>query len=183
MRYIALLRGINVGGNNSVSMKKLKALLEENECSNVITYINSGNVIFSAEEQNSIKLREHLEHLLENRFKLPLKIVLRTLSEMKAVLSHIPKQWKKDADIRCYVAFVREPVTVEEVVAEMRPKEDIDWVDAGPHVVYMTTRTSGLTKSGFTKIASSKIYKEVTIRNLNTLRKVVDLMQRASDST
>lgn len=177
MKYVALLRGINVGGNNKVSMKDLKAMLEDNGYTNVITYINSGNVIFETSETDIQTLRSHIEHLLEKTFSLPLRIVIRKKTEMQKILKNVPSVWHTHADIRCYVAFVREPVTPEEVASVIIPKEGIDTFTVGPLVVYMTTSLSGITKSGLNKITSSKVYTHITIRNFNTLKKILALME------
>lgn len=158
-------------------MKVLKQMMEENGFTCVKTYINSGNLIFEAPKQDLLSLRTRIETLLETTFHLSLKIVLRTDAEIAAVAAQVPASWNTDTDIRCYVAFVREPVTVSQVTSAIVPKEGIDQLDAGPQVVYMTTKVAGLTRSGLNKIASTKVYHDVTIRNYNTLRKIQSLMK------
>ena len=79
MRYIALLRGVNVGGNNKVPMGELKACFEKAGFLNVSTYINSGNVLFDADETDIIKLICMCEELLLKQFGFPVSLAERHL--------------------------------------------------------------------------------------------------------
>ncbi|MFA6005707.1 MAG: DUF1697 domain-containing protein [Patescibacteria group bacterium] len=176
MKYIALLRGINVGGNNLIKMADLKAVFEDGGFQNVSTYIQSGNVLFESDDDNSTSVSKKLEKLLSETFVMSLRVMVRSYDELRTVLTDVPHEWKTRDDIRCYVAFVREPVTEEDVVKEIKLKDGVDFVKTGPGVVYMTTLTSGLTKSGFTKLVGKKIYQDLTMRNYNTTRKIFELM-------
>lgn len=176
MKYLALLRGINVGGNNIIKMVDLKAAFESSGFTEVVTFIQSGNVIFESEEKSSAKVVAKVEEDLSKTFKMDLKVVLRNKSQLKKVVEGIPSKWKNAKDLRCYIAFVREPFTVEKVMEDLEIREGVDEIDAGSGVVYMTTTMKDRTKSKFNKFASKKSYKEVTIRNLNTTEKLLDLM-------
>ncbi|MEZ4194988.1 MAG: DUF1697 domain-containing protein [Candidatus Paceibacterota bacterium] len=76
-KYVALLRGINVGGNNKVEMTKLKVCFESLGYNNVITYINSGNIIFETKKTDTKKLTEEIEKVIKDTFKLNIKVLLR----------------------------------------------------------------------------------------------------------
>lgn len=176
-KYVALLRGINVGGNSIVKMSELKAAFEKNGFINVATYINSGNVIFESEETNTEKLTFQIEKMLLTNFKMNLRVVIRSQEQLKTVVSNVSDAWKNAKDFRCYIAFVKEPTTPNEVIQEIQLKAGVDFVKAGKHVVYMATKMEGLTKSGFTKLVGKKIYKEITMRNFNTTKKLLELME------
>jgi uncharacterized protein (DUF1697 family) len=178
MKYVAFLRGINVGGNTPVSMAHLKSAVEHCGYTNVVTYINSGNVIFDTEQTNITAIIKKLETVFVEKLHHTIPIALRSLPQMKKTLENIPSLWKKNADVRCYLAFTRESLTPADVIKETPVNPDVDQVDAGPDVVYMTTKKSGLTKSGFSKLIGKKVYKEITMRNLNTTQKVFALMKR-----
>ena len=90
MVYVALLRGINVGGKNKVGMKELKAAFEEAGMTSVRTYINSGNVIFSSGIRGRARLGTLLEEAIAQRFGLEIDVVLRDLKAMRAVVKAIP---------------------------------------------------------------------------------------------
>jgi len=177
-KYVALLRGINVGGNSLIKMADLKTAFEKSGFANVTTYINSGNVLFASAEKDIQKITEKLEKDLTKAFKIDLKVVVLSHQQLENVLSNIPNEWKKDHDLRCYIAFIKSPATSEDVVKEVQLKEGVDEIKTGKNVVYMSTKLSGLTKSGFTKLIGKPIYKNMTMRNLNTSQKLLTLMNK-----
>jgi len=179
MKYVALLRGINVGGNSMIKMAALKAAFESEGFRNVVTYINSGNVVFESEQKNPEGIRDTLEKSLSKTFEFTLRIVIRSYPEIKKVVSNVPDKWNSSKDLRCYIAFVREPANAQEIAKHIDTKEGIDWLDLGDHIVYMTTKLSGLTKSSFSKLAGKPIYQDITIRNFNTTKKILELMEKS----
>lgn len=176
MKYVALLRGINIGGNSIVKMSELKLALEELSFKNVSTYINSGNVIFESDD-NTEKIKNDIEKQLLKKFKLAIRIVLVSQTQLKKILDNAPTDWKTKKDLRCYIAFFRDSSTPADVIKEITLREGVDSAKEGDNVVYMTTKLSGITKSGFSKLASKKIYKEITIRNYTTASKIFSLMK------
>lgn len=177
MNYVALLRGINVGGNSKVSMIKLKEVFESYGFLNVKTYINSGNVIFESSKKKAIELENDIEGLLEKTF-FPIVVVVISEEDLNKVIAEAPKSWKTDEDLRKYVGFMKSPSKPEDVVKEAQLKEGIDFLDTGPGVIYMTTKMEGITKSNFSKLAAKKIYKQMTIRNINTALKLSELLMK-----
>lgn len=177
MKYVALIRGINVGGNSIVKMADLKVAMEKTGFANVSTYINSGNVLFESSEKNTLAIEKTVEDVLAKQFKVPVKVVVRTDTEMSHTLKEVPHAWKSK-DFRCYIAFIKNPMTPQEVASGLLPKEGVDFVALGPGAVYMATKMEGITKTGFTKVAGTKIYPYMTMRNLNTLTKLVALLSK-----
>lgn len=176
MRYIALLRGINVGGNNMVKMASLKDAVESCGYTHVTTYIQSGNILFDTEKKDTSKISDTLEIRIIKTFGMTSRVVVFAQTQFAKILSDVPSDWKKRNDIRCYIAFLIPPTTTTEVIGEVSLKYGIDFVNAGPGVVYMTTLMSGLTKSGFTKLVGTKVYQHITMRNYNTSKKLLDIM-------
>lgn len=177
MKYVALLRGINVGGNSLVKMSQLKSIFEDFGLTNVKTYINSGNVIFEADEQDQQKLGETLEKLIATKCNVSTKTLIKSENEIRQVVKQIPKEWETSNQLRCYIAFLFDSLTTTDAVQEIELKENVDSLKIGSSVLYLTTLMSQRTKSKFNKLASKKIYKEMTIRNLNTTKKILDLME------
>lgn len=177
MKYAAFIRGINVGGNGIVRMIELRKAFEKLGHTDVATYINSGNVIFESDDK-PIDIRYKLEKELSREFNLNIRMVIRSKNELVKTLKNMPTEWTGAKDLRRYIAFVREPVTEDGVLKEIKPRKDVDSVKTGAGVLYLSTKLSGLTKSGFTKLAGTKIYKEITIRNYTTVLKVLDLMEK-----
>ena len=92
MVYVALLRGINVGGNNSISMSKLKECFETLGFKNVKTYINSGNVIFSGAKKSNRVLEKTLEEKVHKQFNFPVTIVIYTKDEIDSIVKVYSKE-------------------------------------------------------------------------------------------
>jgi uncharacterized protein (DUF1697 family) len=177
MKYVALLRGVNVGGNNSIKMNSLVHAFEKEGFTNVSTYIQSGNVIFESGSQDKESLVTRIEHMLTATFRYPSTIVLRSEKELHKIISHVPDMWKKDGDLRCYILFVKEPMTAEEVAKEIETKEGIDFLSIGNGALYMGTKMEGITKSKFSKFIGKKVYKDVTMRNYKTSRIILEIME------
>jgi uncharacterized protein (DUF1697 family) len=178
MKYVALLRGINVGGKNIIKMEQLKACFEESGFQHVMTYIQSGNVLFESDEKNREELTSAIEDTVSQTFGYSAKIVIRSYAEIQRVVLDVPNDWKQKTDLRCNIAFIKEPVTASEAFQEIDPKEGIDVVTIGEGVLYLSTLLSGLTKSALVKLVSKKIYQDMTIRNYNTTQKLLTLMER-----
>ena len=80
MRYIALLRGVNVGGNHKVEMKRLKKMLEHLGYSDVSTYLNSGNALFEASKKPVLS---DVSQAFKNEFGFDVSILIKTMDEMQ----------------------------------------------------------------------------------------------------
>ncbi|WP_330372803.1 DUF1697 domain-containing protein [Lacrimispora celerecrescens] len=87
--YTALLRGINVGGKNKIKMAELRQLLEEAGLTRVETYIQSGNVIFEAEDGEE-KLKEKIENKIREKFGLSVSVILRTSGQLEQIIRNCP---------------------------------------------------------------------------------------------
>ncbi|XQS35199.1 DUF1697 domain-containing protein [Brevibacillus sp. TJ4] len=105
MVYTALLRGINVGGNNKVDMKLLKTSFEQVGMENVVTYINSGNIVFTTANHSKHEIAPILEQAILDTFGLQIKVLIRSLEDMKNVMSALPESWKNDGDMKSVKPF------------------------------------------------------------------------------
>lgn len=179
MKYVALLRGINVGGNNLIKMTELKTAFEDLGFINVVTYINSGNIIFETDEAYKTKLVETIEKILTKRYNYKARVAVKSQQQVKDILANVPDEWSSRADIRCYVGFLLDPLTAEEAAKDVTTRDGVDSLKLGPGALYMTSLLSQLTKSAFNKLAAKKIYQEMTIRNYNTTKKLLELMEQA----
>jgi uncharacterized protein (DUF1697 family) len=173
--YLALLRGINVGGKNKVEMARLRAVFESIGSTEVRTYINSGNVIFEHGRARS-GLRAAIEEAIEAEFGFQVRIVLRSKDEVKSLTKAIPAAWKEDASTRCYVMFLWDDVDDPAVLEGLVIKEGIDDVKYVPGTVVWRVARDVLTRSGMMRLPSGDLYKQMTLRNVNTVRKLADLM-------
>jgi len=178
MKYVALLRGINVGGNNIIRMVDLKLAFEKAGYANVKTLIQSGNVVFESGLQDKEKITTHIESMLSKAFNYSARVVTRSHKEIQKILFRAPDDWKKEKDLRCYIAFVKEPLTADEVAKDVELNEGIDSLSTAEGVLYMSTKMEGLTKSKFVKFIGKKVYKDVTMRNYKTTRMILELMEQ-----
>src|SRR5687767_12730786 len=106
--YVALLRGINVGGNNMVAMKALKESFEALRFKDVATYINSGNVLFRAAITDARKLETRIDRMLAQVYGLNGGTVVRSYAEMSQLNKTVAETWKqRSTDWRYNVMFLR----------------------------------------------------------------------------
>jgi uncharacterized protein (DUF1697 family) len=178
MKYVALLRGINVGGRNIIKMAALKLCLEQDGLRNVATLIQSGNVIFESDERNAGQLTKQIERALSKRFDHDARVVLRSHAQLGAVVAGAPSGWRTRTDLRRNIAFLRAPVTARHAFAQVDAEPRVDSVQAGRGVLYLSTLLSGSKKSRFPKLIGKSVYRHMTIRNYNTCQKLLALMQR-----
>jgi uncharacterized protein (DUF1697 family) len=176
VRYVALLRGINVGGKTLIKMADLKTCVEELGLENVSTYIASGNVLFDGPARNAAKLERTIEGAIEQRFRLPVKVVVLDRAGYARIVKAIPKSWVGDETLRANVAFVRRGIDVKQVVRELEPDAAVEEVKAIDGAILWATKRDALNKSVMRKLIGGAAYKELTVRNLNTTLKLQELL-------
>ena len=177
--WVALLRGINVGGKNLIKMAELAACFEAQGFTGVLTYIQSGNVLFSAAGAPAA-LTVKVEVALGKTFGYQASVVLRTRAQMKSIVERAPPGFgAKPALFRYDVAFLKEPLTAATAVKNVRAKDGVDTVQAGTGVLYMSRLVAKASQSQLTRITSSPVYQSMTIRNWNTTTKLLALMSAA----
>ena len=177
--YAAFLRGINVGGKGLVSMKALKESFENAGFKNVQTYINSGNIIFQSTEKNAEKLESEIEIMLTKRHALTSKVAIRNTAQMKKLATYLDEIWKGKEKLRNSVMFLRKPIDSKKILSQMKYDSSIEEVTYKPGVVLWSVPFENLRKSRMLKINAMPIYKEMTVRNLNTTRKVFEIMKKS----
>lgn len=177
--YCALLRGINVGGNNIIKMSDLKSCFESMGLSNVSTYIQSGNVLFSSDKSDKVKLVDTIETQLSKTFDYQSKIVLVSKKQLEVVVTKAPDNFGTDPEKYRYdVVFLKEPLTATEAVKSIKTREGVDTVIPGKDVLYFSRLIELAGKSYLTKVIALPIYKNMTIRNWNTTTRLVELISQ-----
>jgi uncharacterized protein (DUF1697 family) len=176
VRYVALLRGINVGGRTLVKMADLKTCFENLGFDDVSTYIASGNVLFDSDEDDAAELATTIEAAIERRFELPVKVVVLDQEAYARIVEAIPKPWIGDGALRANVAFLRRGTDARQVVRELEPDAAIEEVKAVDGAILWATRRDSLNRSVMRKLIGGAAYKELTVRNLNTTLKLHELL-------
>lgn len=175
-KYIILLRGINVGGKNKISMKELKETLEKNGFNNVITFINSGNLIFYHDSSDLNDLKIKCEKLILAKFKLDITVLVLSSLELIEALRNAPKWWDADKDSKHNALFVIPPATVADVFEEIgATKPEYEKISNWGNVIFWSAPLSTFSRTRLSKVVGSSIYKYITIRNANTIKKLADL--------
>lgn len=177
VRYVALLRGINVGGNNLIKMADLKACFERHGYEDVTTYIQSGNVVFSSARAALPQLTERIQRMLAESFDHEASVVLRTRSQMREIVEGAPEGFGAEPDrYRDDVIFLMPPLTAPTAMQSVRTRDGVDRAWAGPGVLYFSRLTARAAQSQLSRIVSMPIYPRMTIRNWNTTTKLLRLM-------
>lgn len=176
-RYLALLRGVNVGGNNKVSMGELVAAMIEDGFTNVKSYINSGNVLFDFDANKDLDKR--VAQSIKRHSGLDIDMVVFTAKQWQQIIDEAPKQWGKDESQRHYLFVMLPPSQMNEIVEAIGPlKTDIESLTKGKDVLYQSVSLKHLTKSVSSRVAGNPLYKRMTIRNANTAFKLAALLSK-----
>ncbi len=177
-KYIALLRGINVGGKNKVSMPLLKEAFEQAGFLEVITYINSGNVIFSSEQEDIPRLIKICEDAIAKKFGLSIPVGVVSSDQLADAVGAAPEWWdiKSEQEMVHQAIFLIPPITAEEVFTAVgEPKPEFEQVGHYNNVIFWSAERATFSKTKWCKISSSSVYSRVTIRNANTTKKLLAL--------
>jgi uncharacterized protein (DUF1697 family) len=177
MKYVALLRGINVGGSKKVDMRQLRTAFETVGMTSVVTYINSGNVIFSTDIDDRPRLTAILEHSIRERFGFPVEVLLLDIDQMRSIVNTIPAGWTNDESMRCNVLFLWEDVDLPSILEQIVLKPEIEDVLYVPGAVIQRIDRENAAKSGLTRLMGTPFYKRMTIRNCNTARRLLELIE------
>lgn len=169
MKYVALLRGINVGGNHKVEMKKLKALFESLGFVNVSTYINSGNVIFEGNGK-PWEICQTLELSFKKEFNFDIPTLVKTEKEIIDIMEAIPKTWENDTIERTDVAFLFPQFDSKNIIDELPVKKEFIDIRYVKGAIYWNVKRENVYKSQLVKLIGHKLYKSMTVRNINTVR-------------
>jgi len=164
-------------------MRKLKATFEEAGMSDVTTYINSGNVVFEDNRRKPSTIISVLEEAIAEDLGFAIKVLLRDLPAIKKVLKAIPDDWTNDANMKCDVMFLWEDFDRQDILQELTIKPEIEDVIYVPGAIIWRVDRPNQTKSGMIKIVGTDLYKGMTVRNCNTVRKLAEIMEASDDKS
>ncbi len=167
MKYIALLRGINVGGNKRVEMKQLKALFEALGFTNVSTYINSGNIVFESNKDTKT-IQKDIDTNLVKEFGFAIPTLIKTQREMQKIARAIPQGWQNDTKQRTDVDYLFDEINNPKIIDELpvnRKYVDVRYVKGA---IFWNLDRANIGKSRLNKLIGHKVYRFMTMRNVNT---------------
>ena len=181
MKYIALLRGINISGKNKISMTELKKVLEKNEYQSVLTYLNSGNVIFESNINDKKIIMQDIYNIVKDKFNLEIPVFVISASELEDILNNNPEWWGTDnKEIYDNLIFIIPPVKYEDVYRAIgEPKENIEKIKDYNNSIFWSYDLKNYRKSNWwIKTASTYIKDNITIRTANTMKKILQICKR-----
>lgn len=179
--YVVLLRGINVGGKNKVSMASLRQCLNDLGFSNVSTYIASGNVLLQS-RLDPTTIQKKIEQALPKAFRLDsnlVRVLVLTPTQLETIVEQRPAGFGSDpTKYHSDVIFLL-GITKEEALAVFNPREGVDKIWPGKGVIYSQRLSAARTKSRLNTIMASPLYQSMTIRNWATTTKLLTLLKSA----
>ena len=177
-KYIALLRGVNVGGKNKIAMPDLKAAFEATGFEDVLTYINSGNVIFSADGEET-ELAVRCEALIKSGFGFDISVALISAEALANALGNSPSWWDNDSESKHNAIFVippANPIEIAEQVGEI--KSEYEKVFICGRVIFWSAPIATFSKTRWSKVSSTSAYQNITVRNANTVKKLAAMTKQ-----
>ncbi|MDO5573531.1 MAG: DUF1697 domain-containing protein [bacterium] len=180
-QYVALLRGINISGKNKVPMAELKSGFMEAGFTDVSTYLNSGNVIFSSVMDNLADITEKVGSMIRERFDLSIPVYIISTKALKEILDHAPDWWGDESkEIYDNLIFIMAPATYEEVYNEIgEPKRELEQIENYRDTIFWSFSRKDYAKTNWwSKTASADIGSRLTIRTANTVRKLMQLCEK-----
>ena len=181
MEYVALLRGINVGGTNKVVMSELREQVEAEGFGHVRTYINSGNLLFEAEDEAPREgVAQRVENLLARRYDFPIRLALLTAQDYLAQLDELPDWWHGEAARRDALFYTRglDRGHVRQRIEAMELGDEA--VHVGKHAVFWAKfHEREFLKTAYHKrLLREDFYRQVTIRSGSTVEKIASMLAR-----
>jgi len=175
MKYVAFLRGINVGGKNKVKMETLREVFGALLFQNVKIYINSGNVIFETAKSDDRRLAAKIEKAIESEFSLVIKVMVRTIDEIEAVIKNNPFEGQFENDKDLHVLFLDEELAEEKRELLLSNNNENEMFAVRNREIFYLLRV-GFSDSLLGKdYIGKKLKTPATARNWRTVNKIVEL--------
>jgi uncharacterized protein (DUF1697 family) len=175
-RFVALLRGINVGGRNLISMADLRDAFEAEGYSNATTYIQSGNVLFETDAARG-SLEKELEAMLQRRLGVELVVVVRSHSQVRNLVAKSPEGFGEQPELyHSDVIFLKSPLSPNRAMGIVKLREGVDQVWPGTGVLYFARLSARRTQSKMSSIVGTPEYKLMTIRSWSTTTRLRNLL-------
>jgi len=180
MIHVALLRGINVGGNNALPMGDLRRICQELGLLDPVTYINTGNVVFAAGPTDHLALADRMESAIESEFGFRPRVLVRSGADIEAIAAAIPADWTNGPQMKADVVYLLDGVDPAAASAQLEPQDGLDHVVLAPGAFGWMVARADATRSGLQRILGTPLYRQSTVRNVNTARRLAALVAQHS---
>jgi uncharacterized protein (DUF1697 family) len=180
MKYVALLRGINVGGKNNIPMAALRECLVGLGLPDVSTYIASGNVLIES-DKSPTELKALIEDALPRCFELDtdiISVLVLSHDQIKKIIEDKPIGFgESPGEYHSDIVFLM-GIDLVEALTVFSPKDGVDKIWPGTGVIYSQRLSAMRTKSRLNRIVGTPAYKQMTIRSYNTVTKLNKLLEQ-----
>ena len=175
MRYVALLRGINVGGNNMIKMEKLRETVAGLGFENVKTYINSGNIIFDTAKTDDKKLAVKIHDAIQRDFGFDISVMVRPIAEIDELIASNPFEGQFESHKDLHVFFLNEPLSGEQTALLLAQESDAERFYITDRHILCLLRISILDSSVGKGFIDKKLKVATTARNWRTVNKIAEM--------
>lgn len=179
MKYVVLLRGVNVGGNHRVPKAEFQAVLEGLGFRDVVIYINSGNAVFTS--NHVVKARD-VQAALEKHFGFAIPTLILPGDKVKAIAAAIPADWTNDSPKpdksgqKSDVLYLFDDINAPDVIEKLGHKPEIETMIYIDGAVLANITRKNQARGSLQKLIGTKLYARVTIRNIATAKKLAELV-------
>jgi uncharacterized protein (DUF1697 family) len=175
MRYIALLRGINVGGKNMIRMEPLRNMLKVMGFENVASYVNSGNLAFDTKKTADDKLAKRIHDAIEKQLGFNVTVMVRSMDEIREVISKNPYEGQYESHKDLHVFFFGNELSSEHQQLLLAKNSDVEMISVKGREIYYLLRISIIDSILGKGFIDKKLKIPATARNWRTVQKLAEL--------
>jgi uncharacterized protein (DUF1697 family) len=175
-KYIALLRGVNVGGKNKVPMPLLKMAFERAGFSQVRTYINSGNILFSCDVNDIAELQQGCKQVIQDQFQYDIPVAVISAEDFSDALRYAPLWWDEDRASKHIAIFVISPANADAIIEEVGIKPEYEKLAHHGQVIFWSAPLKTFSRTKWSNVIATPAYSNITIRNANTAKTLLQLL-------
>lgn len=175
MKYVALLRGINVGGKNMIKMETLRAMLGALGFENVQSYINSGNVVFETAAVGQVALEQTIHDAIRVQFGFEISVMIRSIEKIRSLVDANPFEGRFENDKDLHVFFLREPLSDEQTSLLLANESDDELFSVRGREIFNLLRISILDSVMGKGFIDKKLKIPATARNWRTVKKLAEM--------
>lgn len=180
MKYVALVRGINVGGNHRVPKTEFQAVLEGLGFRDVVIYINSGNAVFASATQPKTA---DVQAALEKHFGFDIPTLILSADKVKAIAAAIPPEWTNDAPKpdksgqKSDVLYLFDDVNAPDIIEKLGHRPEVETMIYVDGAVLANISRKDQSRYSLLRLMGTPLYKRMTIRNITTAKKLAELVE------
>jgi len=178
MKYVVLLRGVNVGGNHRLPKAEFKEVLEGLGFEDVVVYINSGNAVFTSEGEPKMS---DVQAALEERFGFTIPTLILSGEKIQAIAAAIPKSWTNDAPKpdksgqKSDVLYLFEEANMPDILRRIGHRPEIETMLYVDGAVLANISRQNQSRYSLLKLMGTPLYRQMTIRNITTAKKLAEM--------